>query len=108
MTSVAYCMPATILNDIILPHPVDPTRTISVPSSTVRSSESTATVPSSNTFVTFSNTTSVTSHLTLSSDVVEVPERTVAAATGSSGGRQRTADALPVRATDPGANGIRD
>src|SRR6188508_2438919 len=52
--------PATILSDVVLPHPEGPTNTISDPSSTFRFRSETATVPSSKTFVTPSNTISAT------------------------------------------------
>src|ERR671936_1345395 len=56
--AVISSRPATIRSEVVFPHPDGPTSTISAPSSTDRFRSETATVPSSNTFVTPSSTIS--------------------------------------------------
>src|SRR6478735_12056689 len=64
--------PATIRSAVDLPLPDGPTRIVNSPSSTDRSSPSTALVPSSKTFETSSNAIEATAHLP---DVIAIPER---------------------------------
>ena len=52
---VGSTMRLTMRNDVVLPHPEGPTKTVIRPSSATRSSWSTATVPSGNRFVTDRN-----------------------------------------------------
>src|SRR5512133_2686087 len=60
--------PATIRSDVVFPHPDGPTRTIREPSSTLRFRSETASVPSSNTLLTPSNTISATTSPPLDHD----------------------------------------
>src|SRR3954470_15257902 len=68
----ASSSPATIRSAVDLPEPDGPTRIVNSPSSTARSSPSTARVPSGKTFETPSNAIDATAHLP---DVIAVPER---------------------------------
>src|SRR3954454_13278658 len=68
----ASSRPATMRSAVDLPLPDGPTRIVNSPSSTDRSSPSTALVPSSKTFETSSNAIEATAHLP---DVIAIPER---------------------------------
>src|SRR3954470_4720452 len=67
----ASSRPATMRSAVDLPLPDGPTRIVNSPSSTDRSSPSTAFVPSSKTFETSSNAIDATAHLP---DVIPIPE----------------------------------
>src|SRR5919112_6271512 len=68
--SVIGSSPATIRRAVVLPQPEGPTRTIRLPSGTSSDRFSTATVPSSNTLVTWSKTISA-----MGSALLADPER---------------------------------
>src|SRR5215211_7985738 len=84
--------PAAIRSEVVLPQPDGPTSTMSDPSATVRSRFATATVPSSKTFVTPSNTISATTSPPLDQDrrVFEPDDRHVVA----TGAREQQHDRL--------------
>src|SRR3954466_15681576 len=67
----ASSRPATIRSAVDFPDPEGPTRIVNSPSSTERSSPSTARVPSSKTFETSSNAIDAIAHLP---DVIAVPQ----------------------------------